>query len=112
MGPMIIKYGVAYREASTSQEGEQEEKFECDFDDSDEVVRREIQLLETGKLTVFMFSYVEGLDTTRLNWKFVEENEFTPTSREYMLSFLKGMKDHNESWQPGGQYPQSGFQTA
>ncbi len=112
MGPMVIKYGVAYREASTSQEREPEEKFECDFDDSDEVVRRTIQLLEEGKLTVVMFSYIEGLDTTKIDWQFVEENEFTPTTRGYMLSFLQGMKDHNESWQPGGQYPQSGFQTA
>lgn len=111
MGPIIIKYGVAYRWAGNHEE-EPKEQYECDFDNSDDVVHRAIQLLDSGKHSVIMFSYFEGFDTSRINWDYVLENEFLPISRENMLSYLQDMKDHNNSWQPGGQYPQSGFQTA
>ncbi len=111
MGPMIIKYGVAYKEITNPKE-EPKERYECDYANSDDVVQRAIHLLDSGKISVTMFSYVEGYDISRINWDFVLENEFVPTSRKGMLSYLQEMKDHNEKWQPGGRYPQSGFQTA
>ena len=112
MGPLIVKYGVAYKEASASQEREPEERFECDFNKSDDVVRRAMQLLDGGKLSVIMFSYFEGIDTTSLKWDFVKQNEFLPESRESRLSSYQKWKEELARWQPGGQYPQGSFQTA
>lgn len=111
MRPMIIKYGVAYKEIINPKE-EPKEQYECDFDTSADVIQRAIHLLDNGKLSVVMFSYIEGFDASRITWGFVLENEFVPTSRKGILSCLQEMKDHNKSWQPGGKYPQSGFNTA
>ena len=111
MGPLIVKFGVAYKELQDPNDSILAERFEVDYDDYNDVIHRAIHLLDNGKLSVVMFSYCEGLDTSRINWEFVAENEFLPSSREEMISFFQNMLEHNEKFQYGGQYPQSGFQT-